>query len=247
MTTEQIIISAILGLALVFFMWGRSAFMSNVGALALRLSERPSAVLMPLSFATILGGLVTLIGTPPNIIIATYRADVTSEAFAMFDFAFVGLPIAVIGLVFVLLIGCRLIPRDRASQCTAEEMFELDSYIVEASLNDDSEYVGRKVHELEELDEEQSIVVGLMRDETRRLIANHERVSARWEHPASARRSGNDRRSSQEGRADPDRQRPPQYGEYSLGPGRHCRGGCAARCASGSRGRHPAARSPRAI
>ena len=153
-----------------------SAFMNNVGALALlmplalRLSERPSAVLMPLSFATILGGLVTLIGTPPNIIIATYRANITGEAFAMFDFAFVGLPIAVIGLVFVLLIGWRLIPSDRSSRRSAEEMFDLDSYVVEARVNEDSEYIGRRVYELEQLDEDRSIVVGLLRDETRRLM-----------------------------------------------------------------------------
>lgn len=257
MTTDQIIIFAILGLSLVFFMWGRwrydivaftalilavvggvvptdsafagfghpavitvaavlvisralqvsgvisifadavvrfargqgtqmaalsglgallSAFMNNVGALALlmplalRLSERPSAVLMPLSFATILGGLVTLIGTPPNIIIATYRADVTGEAFAMFDFAFVGLPIAVIGLVFVLLIGWRLIPSDRASRRSAEEMFDLDCYVIEARLNEDSEFVGKRVSDLEALDEDRSIIVGLIRDETRRLM-----------------------------------------------------------------------------
>jgi len=257
MTTDQIIIFAILGLSLVFFMWGRwrydivaftalilavvggvvptdsafagfghpavitvaavlvisralqvsgvisifadavvrfargqgtqmaalsglgallSAFMNNVGALALlmplalRLSERPSAALMPLSFATILGGLVTLIGTPPNIIIATYRADVTGEAFAMFDFAFVGLPIAVIGLVFVLLIGWRLIPSGRASRRSAEEMFDLDCYVIEARLNEDSEFVGKRVSELEALDEDRSIIVGLIRDETRRLM-----------------------------------------------------------------------------
>ena len=162
-----------------------SAFMNNVGALALlmplalRLSDRPSAVLMPLSFATILGGLVTLIGTPPNIIIATYRADITGEAFGMFDFAFVGLPIAVIGLLFVLLIGWRLLPSDRTSRRSAEEMFELDSYVVEAHLNDDSEYVGKTVHELEGLDEERTIVVGLLRDETRRLMrVTHEYLRA---------------------------------------------------------------------
>ena len=162
-----------------------SAFMNNVGALALlmplalRLSDRPSAVLMPLSFATILGGLVTLIGTPPNIIIATYRADITGEAFAMFDFAFVGLPIAVIGLLFVLLIGWRLLPSDRTSRRSAEEMFELDSYVIEARLNDDSEYIGKTVHELEGLDEERTIVVGLLRDETRRLMRiTHEYLRA---------------------------------------------------------------------
>ena len=74
-----------------------SAFMNNVGALALlmplalRLGGKPAALLMPLSFGSILGGLITLIGTPPNIIIATFRADVTGEPFHLFDFAPVGL------------------------------------------------------------------------------------------------------------------------------------------------------------
>jgi di/tricarboxylate transporter len=162
-----------------------SAFMNNVGALALlmplalRLTEKPSAVLMPLSFATILGGLVTLVGTPPNIIIATYRADFSGEAFAMFDFAYVGLPIAVIGMAFVLLIGWRLIPPGRSSRRSAEEMFDLDSYVVEARVNEGSPYVGETVHGLEELDEERSIVVGLVRDETRRLMRlRNERIHA---------------------------------------------------------------------
>jgi di/tricarboxylate transporter len=160
-----------------------SAFMNNVGALALlmplalRLADKPSAVLMPLSFATILGGLVTLVGTPPNIIIANYRADFAGEAFAMFDFAYVGLPIAVIGLAFLLLIGWRLIPPGRFSRRSAEEMFNLESYVVEARVNKDSPYVGETVHALEELDEERSIVVGLVRNETRRLMrVRNERI-----------------------------------------------------------------------
>ncbi len=162
-----------------------SAFMNNVGALALlmplalRLADKPSAVLMPLSFATILGGLVTLVGTPPNIIIANYRADFTGEAFAMFDFAYVGLPIAVIGMAFVLLIGWRLIPPGRSSRRSAEEMFDLESYVVEARVNEGSPYVGETVHALEELDEERSIVVGLVRNETRRLMrVRNERIHA---------------------------------------------------------------------
>ena len=152
-----------------------SAFMNNVGALALlmplalRLTKKPSAVLMPLSFATILGGLVTLIGTPPNIIVATFRTDVTGEPFALFDFAFVGLPIALLGIFFVLLIGWRLIPAERTGRRSAEEMFDLDSYVVEGSVREDSEYVGKTVRELETLDEDRSIIVGLLREESRRL------------------------------------------------------------------------------
>ncbi len=162
--------AALLGIGAVL-----SAFMNNVGALALllplglRLAERPSAVLMPLSFATILGGLVTLIGTPPNIIVATYRADVADAPFALFDFAFVGAPVAIIGLAFVLLIGWRLIPRDRSGRRSAEEMFELDSYVVEVVVDAESEFIGRTIRDIEALDEDQSIVVGLLRDDTQRL------------------------------------------------------------------------------
>ena len=106
-------VGAIGGLAMAF-----SAFMNNIGALALMLpvalrqaldSRRPpSKVLMPLSFATLLGGLVTLIGTPPNIIIAAFRMDVSGEPFAMFDFTPVGLPVAIAGLAFISLVGWRL-------------------------------------------------------------------------------------------------------------------------------------------
>ena len=96
-----------------------SSFMNNVGALALLMpvairsanqAERSaSKILMPLSFASILGGLVTLIGTPPNIIIATYRGQVTGEPFKMFDFLPVGGTVALVGCIFVVSIGWRLI------------------------------------------------------------------------------------------------------------------------------------------
>ncbi len=154
---------------------GLSAFMNNVGALALlmplalRISERPTTVLMPLSFATILGGLVTLIGTPPNIIIATIRSDTAGAPFAMFDFAPVGLPVALIGLGFVLVVGWRLIPRDRVARRSPEEMFEVDTYIVEARVTEASELIGKPVHEVEKAGDERSIVVGLLRDDRRHL------------------------------------------------------------------------------
>ncbi len=152
-----------------------SAFMNNVGALALmmplalRISERPATVLMPLSFATILGGLVTLIGTPPNIIIATIRADTGDAPFSMFDFAPVGAPVALIGLGFVLLVGWRLIPKDRVARRSTEEMFKVDTYIVEARVIETSELIGKPVNEVEKIGEERSIVIGLLRDNRRQL------------------------------------------------------------------------------
>lgn len=152
-----------------------SAFMNNVGALALlmplalRMGGRPAALLMPLSFGSILGGLITLIGTPPNIIIATYRTEVAGEPFRLFDFAPVGLPVAVIGLLFVVTIGWRLIPRGRAGRKSAADLFEVRDYIAEAHVPEDSELIGQSVAELEHRSDDRSIVVGLIRGDTRML------------------------------------------------------------------------------
>ena len=98
-----------------------SSFMNNVDALALLMpaARSPSVLLMPLAFGSILGGLVTLIGTPPNIIIASIREQMTGQPFTMFDFTPVGGSIAVTGIAFVGLIGWRLIPHDQSSRTTA--------------------------------------------------------------------------------------------------------------------------------
>jgi di/tricarboxylate transporter len=104
---------------------------------------------MPLSFATILGGMATLIGTPPNIIIATFREDALGEPFSMFDFTPVGATAAAAGLVFVALFGWRLIPvRDSGVGGDREE--ELKPYIAELRLPEGSDFIGRRLHELEE-------------------------------------------------------------------------------------------------
>jgi di/tricarboxylate transporter len=152
-----------------------SAFMNNIGALALllplavRSAERPAAILMPLSFASILGGLVTLIGTPPNIVVATFRAEAAGAPFALFDFAPVGLPVALVGLAFLLVVGWRLLPAGRAGRRAAEDLFKVADYITEARLTEKSTFVGKFANELEELFEEQSVIVGIVRDGYRRL------------------------------------------------------------------------------
>ncbi len=152
-----------------------SAFMNNVGALALLLpialktAERPSRVLMPLSFCSILGGLVTLIGTPPNIIVANYRGSLTGEPFGMFDFTPVGLPVALLGLAFVVLVGWRLIPKARQGRKAAEDLFEIRDYIAELQVSPDSEMIGQPVSAVEALSKGEAIVVGLRRGERRRL------------------------------------------------------------------------------
>lgn len=151
-----------------------SAFMNNVGALALlmpvdlqasaKAKRSPALTLMPLSFATILGGLVTLIGTPPNIIIAAFREKSLGESYSMFDFAPVGLACAVAGVAFVALIGWRLIPGERGERDSGQELMDLQGYIAEVKVPEDSPTVGRKVSELDEqADDCDAQIVGLVR------------------------------------------------------------------------------------
>lgn len=152
-----------------------SAFMNNVAALALlmpvdmqtakKAGRDPGLSLMPLSFATILGGMVTMIGTPPNIIIATIREDSLGEAFGMFDFAPVGLIAAATGLLFVATIGWRLIPRPEGAGDAAANLLDLGAYIAELSVPEKSQQIGRRLSDLEEEAEAADVaILGLIRD-----------------------------------------------------------------------------------
>ena len=153
-----------------------SGFMNNVAALALlmpvdiqtarKAGRSPAQSLMPLSFATILGGMVTLIGTPPNIIIAAIREDTLGEPFRMFDFAPVGATAALVGLVFVALIGWRLIPQ---REDALQQARELDPYIAELTVPEGSEVVGQRVRDLTEAADSADVaILGLIRNDKRR-------------------------------------------------------------------------------
>ena len=163
-------LASLTGLVMLF-----SAFMNNVGALALlmpvaiRMSRQngrsPSALLMPLAFGSLLGGLITLIGTPPNIIVATFRAQQGLEPFRMFDFTPVGLGVAVAGGLFIVLIGWRLVPQ-RQGQASREDIFQIENYITEIRIPEESEMVGRPLRDLHQPDRE-TIVVSLVRGKQR--------------------------------------------------------------------------------
>ena len=151
-----------------------SAVMNNVAALALlmpvdmqaakKAGRSPSLSLMPLSFASILGGMITLIGTPPNIIVAEYRNDRLGESFSMFDFAPVGLACAVVGVAYVALIGWRLLPAGRLGEDAGKELFELADYIAELRVPDGSDIIGKRVRDLDELAGKSDIdIIGLTR------------------------------------------------------------------------------------
>lgn len=156
-----------------------SAFMNNVAALALlmpvdiqtaRKAGRPPGLsLMPLSFATILGGMITLIGTPPNIIIASVREDQLGASFAMFDFAPVGGVTAIAGLAFVALIGWRLIPTANLTDPSANAMAEVAGYVAELVVPEGSKQIGKRLDELGEAAEKADVaILGLIRDGKRR-------------------------------------------------------------------------------
>ncbi|SEL07216.1 Di-and tricarboxylate transporter [Roseovarius azorensis] len=153
-----------------------SAFMNNVAALALlmpvdvqtaRKAKRAAGLsLMPLSFATILGGMATLIGTPPNIIIASFREEALGQSYKMFDFAPVGGAVALAGLVFIALIGWRLIP---LREDAVIEASDLDDYIAELTVPAESSHIGKRLIELqEEADSGDVAILGLIRDGKRR-------------------------------------------------------------------------------
>ncbi|MGR2737739.1 SLC13 family permease [Billgrantia sp. Q4P2] len=154
-----------------------SGFMNNVGALALLLpvamrlarehDTSPSLLLMPLAFGSLLGGLTTLIGTPPNIIIASYRRSVSGEAFGLFSFSPVGVAVALAGLAFILLIGWRLVPL-RAGKASTEAMFDTANYLVELKVGEDSKANGLTLRELQQELEETIPVLAVVRDDKRR-------------------------------------------------------------------------------
>ena len=152
-----------------------SGFMNNVGAMALlmpvavRLAERlklaPGQVLMPLAFGTILGGMTTLIGTPPNLIVAGFRQQAGLGSFGMFDFSAVGVSVAVAGLLFIALLGWRLVP---ARKQAGMEGFDTGAYLTELRVPEGSASAGKTLHALEvALDKAGAQVVGLVRNETR--------------------------------------------------------------------------------
>lgn len=155
-----------------------SAFMNNVGALALFLpvvlelahkkQMRASTLLMPIAFASLLGGMTTLIGTPPNIIVSSFRQETGAEPFAMFDFSPVGVGVAIVGLVFIVLIGWRLIP-DRRSKATIMNLFEIENYVTEVRLPEGSKLVGKAIREIPDFSKAETIIIGLVRGRERRM------------------------------------------------------------------------------
>jgi di/tricarboxylate transporter len=156
-----------------------SALMKNIGALAIFLpiavqvarrgGTPPSALLMPMAFGSLVGGLVTLVGTSPNILVSRVRAELTGEPFGMFDFAPVGLGVAAAALVF-LAFGWRLLPAGRRAQAAPSAAFEVEPYLSEAWLPEGSPLVGKTVADLEARGAGEVTVAAIVREGGRRYV-----------------------------------------------------------------------------
>ena len=155
-----------------------SAVMNNVAALALlmpidmqaanKAARNPALSLMPLSFASILGGMITLIGTPPNIIVASFREQALGASYGMFDFSPVGIVVSVVGILFIVLIGWRLIPVS-AEEGAAKVLSNLQDYIAEVKVGEKSTCIGEQVSDLDEIAENaDAAIIGLVRQGQRR-------------------------------------------------------------------------------
>lgn len=152
-----------------------SAVMNNVGALALLMpigiqvaakqGLPPGRVLMPIAFGSILGGMTTLIGTPPNLIVSGFRVEAGMGSYGMFDFTPVGLAVAAAGVAFIALVGWRLVP---ARERSGVEGFVTGAYLTEGRVDEDSKAIGKSIREIGPvLAETDAQIVGLVRDNFR--------------------------------------------------------------------------------
>ena len=156
-----------------------SAMVKNIGALAMLMpaafqmakksGASPSCMLMPMSFGSLLGGLITLVGTSPNIIVSRVREEMTGKPFGMFDYAPVGLGIALTGLLF-LRFGYRLLPTNRRAAPTMGEALDIKDYVTEARIPRNSPAEGKTVSAFKAMTEGGVEVTGLHRGERRRTI-----------------------------------------------------------------------------
>lgn len=156
------------------------AFMNNIGALAIFLpvaisfaqktGRKVSELLMPMAFASLLSGLLTLIGTPPNLMISNIRAqpEFVGEPYSMFDFTPVGIGICVIGVLYLTFFW-RLLPKDRRGQVTAEDSFSIEDYVSEVTVGPESAIIDKTIREVEKSIEGDFSIIGLLRSGYRTL------------------------------------------------------------------------------
>ena len=150
-----------------------SSFMNNIGAMALllpitlsvcqKMEWNPSKFLMPLAFASILGGMNTVIGTPPNIIIGQYRQEYTGVSFNFFDYSLVGLAVSILGILFISVIGYRLV-KVRENTTEISRLIDLKNYLFEVTVREDSKAIGLRLSEIKKISGPETEILGLVNE-----------------------------------------------------------------------------------
>ena len=150
-----------------------SSFMNNIGAMAMLLpitlaicqnmNWNPSKFLMPLAFASILGGMNTKIGTPPNIIISEIRGDYLNSDFNFFDFSYIGLPVSIMGVLFIVFVGWKFIPL-RSMNSKNNPLIKLDNYLVEMIIDQDSPLIDKRAYEFRQMLDVDTSLMGFINE-----------------------------------------------------------------------------------
>ncbi len=163
-----------------------SALIKNIGALAMMMpaalkvakksGNSPSLYLMPMAFGSLLGGLITMVGTSPNIIVSRVREEMTGGPFRMFDYAPVGLGLSAVGMLFLMLASRYLLPQDRRATASLGEAVNISDYNSEASVPPDAAIVGKTIGEFLGLADGEVTVTGVIRDGKRRQSTLPEHV-----------------------------------------------------------------------
>lgn len=150
-----------------------SAFIKNVGALAImipvafqfarRSNVSASVFLMPMAFGALLGGLMTQIGTSPNIVVSRLRNEMVGESFTMFDFTPVGATLAAVGILY-LAFFYKLIPEREKDNISATDAIEIRNYASEAKIAKNSSVIGKTIVELIKPAEGNAMITAIIRD-----------------------------------------------------------------------------------
>ncbi|OAP35802.1 permease [Sinorhizobium glycinis] len=149
-----------------------SSFIKNIGALAImipvafqfarRSNVQPSVFLMPMAFGALIGGLMTQVGTSPNVVVSRVRQDLTGESFSMFDFTPVGASLALVGAIF-LLFAYRLVPERKSQQVSVQQAIEITDYTSEAMVTPGSPAIGKALSSLVRLGDGGAVVIAIFR------------------------------------------------------------------------------------
>lgn len=155
-----------------------SAFVKNIGAVAImipiafqfakRSNVSPSMFLMPMSFGSLIGGLMTQIGTSPNIVVSRVRQEITGETFGMFDYTPVGAALAVAGVIFLVLFYW-LLPARNATGGSIKEAIDIQNYVTEARVVEDSSFLGKTVADLLKLGASEAVITSILRNRAHRI------------------------------------------------------------------------------